>query len=183
MDAFSGILNSAEIATFQWFYLIPVLLGLVSAVLISVSRWRIFKKLDMPGWKGIIPIYSDYKLFKTGWRVMPFWVLTVSTVVYFAVSVLTSYFMVSNFSTETFYGTADEIISYFTPYLVISGLSALVYLIISFVITLNLNYQLAKSFGDGAGFALGLTILPIVFYPLLAFEKSKRHAKRDLYKL
>lgn len=133
----------------------------------------------MPGWKGIIPIYSDYKLYKTKWRVMPFWVLTGLTVVYAAVSTVTSILMVKNLSVETLSGTTSEIISFLTPYLVISGIAGLAFLISLLVITLDLNYHLARSFGDGIGFALGLTILPIVYYPLLAFEKSKKRAKRD----
>jgi hypothetical protein len=51
--------------------MIPILLGLAAKALISVSRWRIFKKLDLPGWKGIIPIYGDYTLYKSKWRIIP----------------------------------------------------------------------------------------------------------------
>lgn len=180
MYAFSGSFTSAEIATYQWFYLISVLLGLSAAALIAVSRWRIFKKLNMPGWKGIIPVYSDYKLFKTRWRVKPFWVLTISAVVYASVSFLINFLMIINLSGETL-STTNELIAFLTPYLVISGLAVFDFLIISLVITLNLNYQLAKSFGDGVGFAIGMTLLPIEYYPILAFaDKQKTREKRPL---
>ena len=33
--------------------------------------------------------------------------------------------------------------------------------------------KLSKAFGHGAGFAVGLILLPVVFYPILAFGSSK----------
>lgn len=34
------------------------------------------------------------------------------------------------------------------------------------------QFEIAKKFGKGAGFGVGLWLLPIVFYPLLAFDKK-----------
>jgi len=34
-------------------------------------------------------------------------------------------------------------------------------------------YKLAKVFGKGVGFCIGLIFLSVVFYPLLAFSDSK----------
>lgn len=39
--------------------------------------------------------------------------------------------------------------------------------------TVLLNVSLAKSFGKSTGFAVGLTLLPFVFYPILGFGKSE----------
>ena len=44
----------------------------------------------------------------------------------------------------------------------------LVGLVLSFVISIGV----AKAFGRGAGFGVGLTLLPIVFYPILAFASE-----------
>ena len=41
------------------------------------------------------------------------------------------------------------------------------------VMNVILNINLAKKFDKGSGFAIGLTVLPIIFYPILAFDKSK----------
>lgn len=52
------------------------------------------------------------------------------------------------------------------------------WVILAFVPFINLifacivTYQLAKTFGKGIGYALGLLILPFVFYPMLAFGKA-----------
>jgi len=40
---------------------------------------------------------------------------------------------------------------------------------VGFVILILLTVALAKSFGKGVGFAIGLILLPFVFYPILGF--------------
>ena len=177
---FSGV-NTAEARLYLGLCIAAIVLGLVSTALISVSRWRIFKKLGLPGWKGIIPIYGDYKLFKSRWRTMPFWLLVISNIMYYAGMFLTSFLMAESLSANTNFTGIEEITSFFIPYIAAYGLLSVACLIVTLAITLNLNYQLAKSFGDGIGYALGLTILPVVFYPLLAFvKKQKTRMKRPL---
>lgn len=45
----------------------------------------------------------------------------------------------------------------------------LVNIVIGFIVV----FELAKSFGKGTGFGLGLFFLPFIFFPILAFGKSK----------
>ena len=40
---------------------------------------------------------------------------------------------------------------------------------VGFVILILLTVALAKAFGKGAGFAIGMILLPFVFYPMLGF--------------
>ena len=40
---------------------------------------------------------------------------------------------------------------------------------INFVVWILLSIALAKSFGKGVGFAIGMILLPFVFYPILGF--------------
>ena len=181
MDTIFSSVNQTGILTYLRIYMIPVLLILAATALVCVSRWRIFKKLGLPGWKGIIPIYGDYKLFKSRWRTMPFWVLVISNIMYYAGMFLTSFLMAESLSANTNFTGIEEITSFFIPYIAAYGLLSVACLIVTLAITVNLNYQLAKSFGDGIGYALGLTILPVVFYPLLAFvKKQKTRMKRPL---
>jgi hypothetical protein len=44
---------------------------------------------------------------------------------------------------------------------------------INFIITIIVYLDLAKSFGKGVGFALGLIILPFIFIPILAFSDAR----------
>jgi len=45
--------------------------------------------------------------------------------------------------------------------------------IVNFVIIIIVLYLLAKVFGKGAGFFVGLLLLPFIFMPLLAFGDAK----------
>lgn len=178
MDTIFSSVNQTGILTYLRIYMIPVLLILAATALVCVSRWRIFKMLGLPGWKGIVPIYSDYTLFKNRWKLKPFWFLTICTVVYYSVSFLLSHLMMKQLSGGAFYGTMEELKALIIPYIVISGLIAIVYLVISFAITIGLNIRVMEHFGEGVGFAVGMTIVPFVFYPLLAFTKKQATRKK-----
>ena len=43
---------------------------------------------------------------------------------------------------------------------------------VNIIISLIVAHELSKVFGHGLGFTLGLIILPIIFYPILAFGRS-----------
>jgi hypothetical protein len=44
--------------------------------------------------------------------------------------------------------------------------------IVNFVVLIILSIDLAKSFGKGAGYGIGLWLLPFIFYPMLGFGAS-----------
>jgi Family of unknown function (DUF5684) len=44
---------------------------------------------------------------------------------------------------------------------------------VNIIIIIILLVELAKRFGKGVGFAIGMLILPFIFYPMLAFGDSK----------
>lgn len=39
-------------------------IGTILTILILVGKWKTFEKLGEKGWKGIIPVYSDYVIFR-----------------------------------------------------------------------------------------------------------------------
>jgi hypothetical protein len=45
--------------------------------------------------------------------------------------------------------------------------------LVNFVFGIIVNIDLAKSYGEGVGFALGLTFLGFIFYPILGFGSAK----------
>jgi hypothetical protein len=45
--------------------------------------------------------------------------------------------------------------------------------LVGFIIALLVDLDLAKAFGKGAGFAIGLWLLPVIFYPILAFGDAQ----------
>lgn len=62
-------------------------------------------------------------------------------------------------------------------YLKIAGMSGwtmflLIIPIISLLPMIYLQHRIAKNFGKGVGFSLGLILIPIIFVPVLAFDDS-----------
>lgn len=45
--------------------------------------------------------------------------------------------------------------------------------LVNFIIIIILCIDIAKSFGKGAGFGIGLLLLPIIFYPVLGFGSAQ----------
>jgi hypothetical protein len=45
--------------------------------------------------------------------------------------------------------------------------------IVSIIIAIVVSIDIAKRFGKGVGFALGLVFLPIIFYPILAWGDAR----------
>ena len=156
-------------------YCLSMLLSLGAAALILVSSWHIFKKLGMPGWKGIIPYYSDYMLFRTVWETKPFWVLEIGSGVYVVFTLIISLFLpILMLVNGNSFDSDQQVIAFLIVFFAVFGLLTLAFSVFAIVITLRLNIRLAKAFGKGVGFALGLTFLNVVFYPILAFGKAQR---------
>ena len=48
--------------------------------------------------------------------------------------------------------------------------------IVNFVIAIILNIDIAKRFGKGVGFAIGMILLPFIFWPILGFGSAQYQA-------
>ena len=44
---------------------------------------------------------------------------------------------------------------------------------VNFIIAIILNIDIAKNFGKGAGFAVGMLLLPFIFWPILGFGSAQ----------
>lgn len=45
--------------------------------------------------------------------------------------------------------------------------------IVNFVVTVLVTIDLAKAYGKGVGYAIGMVLLPIIFFPLLGFGDAR----------
>ncbi|MCK4653902.1 MAG: signal peptidase I [Candidatus Cloacimonetes bacterium] len=45
--------------------------------------------------------------------------------------------------------------------------------VVNIVIAIIILFDFAKVFGKGSGFAIGMLFLPIIFFPILAFDSSE----------
>ena len=116
-------------------------------ILQIVGNWRIFTKAGEAGWKSIIPVYSDYISYKIAWQPSYFWLTLILGLVVSAITAATN-------------GGGDGTNT--TILLIVS----LIRLILS-IISIMYSFKLAKAFGRGTGFALGLIFLQPIFLLIL----------------
>ncbi len=124
---------------------------LVLWVLQIIAYWKIFKKAGEPGWKSIIPVYSQYTLYKATWNVPMFWV-------WFVLTIVTTVFA--------------ELVQTPDPNIVLT-IIAFVLTIAFMVFTIMSYHKISKSFGHGVGFTLGLIFLWPIFILILGFGSSQ----------
>ncbi|MDO4468033.1 MAG: DUF5684 domain-containing protein [Bacillota bacterium] len=129
-------------------------LSIIALGLIVLGKAFIFKKMNVEMWKSLIPIYSDYILFKKVWNTKMFMVELLSTVaggVALAVA---------------------QTLGHTTAASLLVG-SSMVFGAVSIVISIAVLAKLAKAFGHGFGYTLGLMFLQPVFMPVLGFNNSQ----------
>ena len=123
--------------------------ALIMYVLLVIAFWKIFTKAGEAGWKSIIPIYNVYVLLKIAGMKNWFWISLIAS---FVVGFITG--LAGNNAT-------------------LISICSIVIVIFDIVLDIMLSIKMAKSFGKGAGFALGLIFLPNIFTLILGFGKSE----------
>ena len=128
------------------------LLVLVFYVLFVIAHWKIFTKAGQRGWASIIPILNIFVLVKLVKR--PMWwavLITIGLIVGGAPS------------------DAAAVIQ------VVTGLFA----ILAAILLIITFFDLAKAFGHGVGFGLGLVFLSVIFALILGFGSSTYQLEPD----
>jgi len=125
--------------------IIILIIVLPIIVVTIISEWKLFQKCGEKGWKSIIPYYNDWTLVEISG--CHWW-----------------YFLLI---------TANSFITIIIENTKIVGVLALISSLLSLVslyIVLCINYNIAKKFHQGIGFAVGMSFVPFVFYLILAFS-------------
>lgn len=134
----------AYLLTFN--FLLLLLFAFAWWLLDVVGKWFMFVKMGEAGWKSLIPIYSDYVIFKNVWQPVYF-------IVFIAVNVISAYVS---------YSVSGETGSYLLNLLRCAA----------FIIAFLENIKLSRSFGHGYLFGLGLLIFNPLFTMILGFGSS-----------
>ena len=118
-------------------------------ILQIIANWNIFTKAGEAGWKSLIPIYGDYVSYKIAWQTSYFWLN-------FIHGILLSYVSNANLNESMF-------------------LSLIVILLKIALTVINIMYcvKLARAFGRGIGFAIGLILLQPIFLLILGFGSDQ----------
>ncbi len=152
----------ASLLITYWFFYMAVI------VFMFICMWRIFTKMGRQGWEGIIPIYNMVVLLQTLKKPMIWllWLLLPLAVMPFylagAIAMATS-------------GSAAAMGGF--------GLVALLFFaaaIVSLVFAIKLYNTLSVSFGYSVWFTLGLILLGVVFWGILAFDNNQFTAPGQL---
>lgn len=134
----------------------PLLTAMIILLLVSIAllvfyyvcAWKVYKKFGLSGWKSIIPIYSNYVLASVLVEKALAIAWTVMTAITLFLSGLSSYS--------------------FEP----TGLSVTCG-IVTFILQILIMHALSTTFGHGGWFTVGLVVLPLVFWAILAFGQEQ----------
>lgn len=135
--------------------------NLVVAIFSFVAMWIIYNKAGEGGWKLLIPIYGGYIRYKIAGCKGRYWA---SFLLSLLSTVLMSYGVIRLAEASFYTGVPDSV------YICILASVALVLVVA--VIGITVNFKLARAFGRSWFFGLGLWLLPVIFYLILAFDSS-----------
>ncbi len=139
-----------------------LLISAIMLILIVVAHWKMFTKAGEPGWKSLIPFYSDYILYKLVWTGRNYFVFLISCVGMILFNVLNFTFVV-----------ADGMLYLIPNNNIFFTILASVSSFMLFGWYLAVNIKTALAYGKGIFFALGLVLLPSLFTMIIGFGKAK----------
>ena len=148
---------------FLIFFSVVILLSIALLAVRFVSLWKIFVKAGRPGWFAIIPFYNSFVLADIGGTNIIWPIIFVASPI---MSFLLTFCI--SFGVELFELDVNYDVLYPSTTLLSMLFSLLIY-VATFVMMINL----AKKFNKDTVFGVGLALVPIVFLPWLAFDKSE----------
>lgn len=131
------------------FVIIVLMFTIVLSIIEIIGKWKLFKKAGKPGWASIIPYYNNWVLVEiSGCK----W--------WFFLIIIGSSLISLNFD----YHINETTSIGFNLYNLLGS-------IVNFLGMLCVNYNISKKCNKDMAYAIGLTILPFIFYPMLGFGK------------
>ena len=120
-----------------------------------IGKFFIFEKMGMPGWKSLIPIYSDYLLFRELIGAGYFWGYIASALLAGSCSAFVTIGLVSGVMEFLF---------------IITAVAACT---VTIAIQIKLAHSLSKSFGHGIGYTFGLVFIEPIMLMILGLEHNR----------
>ena len=134
---------------------IELMIAVPLFALAATGRYFIFRKMGIPGWKSLIPIYTDYLLFRELIGEGYFW------------GYVTSSLSAVICSTLVIIGVLSR------PMEIPFVIAAILACTITIAIQIKLLHSLAKSFGHGVGYTFGLVVVEPIMLMILGLEQNR----------
>ena len=163
-----------------------IVVPLTIFILRKVAYYKVYSKSGEHGWKVFIPFYSHYIRYKLMWQPRYFWFYLIPTIV---ISVLGIILIMNGLRIAFFvffwpfiflYAIASpDVLNIYDGFLdninamSILFLVTLIFLLGRKVLSIILKVKMAKNFGYGKGFTIGLIFLNLIFIMILAFGHSE----------
>lgn len=144
--------------------------ALIFYVFLVIAGWKIFKKAGEPGWKILIPIYNIYIMFKIVKMQNWFWGLL-------ALSICASILMAIDGTSELSTMTEEQLKNFNLGEHPLTIITMIVSLVIEIWAGVIYAIRTSRAFGHGKAFAVGIFLLPSIFWLIIGFDKSKYHKK------
>lgn len=149
--------RSFSMAFISLLFISTIYLGilLILAIIETIGKWQVYKKIGMPPWKCLIPYYNNYVEYSTVWAKEIFFLwfgLTIAELV--------------------LPGMYDDIG-------LLLRLIVIVVTVSRMVVTFLFCKKMAKAFDKGLGYAIGLFLVPFIFYPIIGFSKNIHYAHKN----
>ena len=123
-------------------------------IITALGYSKMFKKAGEPGWKGLVPFYNQYILYKLSWRTNMFFIWLVLEIAFAVLNRLRG---------------DNPILS----------LIAIVVGIAGIVINAKSCGRVSKAYGRGLGTAVGLFFLPVIFSWILGLGSAQYTAPTE----
>ena len=156
-------------AGYQAGNLLGNIIRLAFLVLSIIGMWRMFEKANENGWGAIIPYYNRYLLFKIAEIKNWFWGWLVGGLIY---SVSLVAFIIAGFCALLWGMFGSDDFDTVMGIVVISGIALAVSLIFMLYLRILLGIKMAGAFNLGGGWAVGLILLPSIFYFIIGISKT-----------
>lgn len=142
------------------YFVILAILAMARIVLHVIAHWKLFTLAGEPGWKSLIPFYSDFVFYRLVWDVKYFFI-TFS----------------GSFATALLIEVMENIDNVF--FNIFGSLVLLCFSGILLWLNWNLSQNTAKAYGKGKGFGVGLFFLSGIFRLILGFTTNEYHGPQS----
>jgi hypothetical protein len=157
MENTSNAASASMFAFVATLGIFAVVISIAWYILQVVAYWRIFTKAGKPGWHSIIPFLNNWDLIDLSWSRTIAWVGI-------AAAVITSCLYSPAYAEDA--STFVKVIFWVAS-------------VVSAVIAIVTQYKLAKAFGKGVGFFLGLLFLNPIFKLILGFGDARYQGRQE----